>query len=85
MQINVLIEDDSGNVIEKRVYAGDTSNVQALLAKEGKPYEIYDDVQGTAFDDAKLAPTKNQTDWQAAKNKGTDAALDFIAKTLGLE
>jgi len=43
MQKGVLIKDGSGNVIEKRVYGGDMSNLAANLTKEGVIYTILED------------------------------------------
>lgn len=54
LQKGVLIKDAAGNVLEKRVYAGDLSKVDAGLKAEGVIYEMYDD-SDPLFMSAKLA------------------------------
>jgi hypothetical protein len=90
---------ENGVLIDKQVYGGDTSQVVAdiNLRKTAEPnlqFDLYDDSNMTVFDalqmaapavpDLAVAPAE-QTDWLAAKAKGTDAALLYIAQHLGLE
>jgi len=85
MQKGVLIKDAKGNVIEKRVCAGDTSNLDEQLKAEGVIYEIYDDTDD-AFVSAVVVPqlTPAQVAWQKVRTDPTQAVI-FLAKQLGLE
>lgn len=58
IQKGVLIKDVSGHVVEKRVYAGDLSNVEDNLKKEGVIYAIYSDTDST-FSGAELEAVSN--------------------------
>lgn len=85
-QKGVLIKDSDGNVIEKRVYAGDMSKLEGDLSLEAVSYEILNDTDPLFVEAAPIeALSKNEHDWQIAKGKGTTEALSFLAKQLGLE
>lgn len=83
MQKGVLIKKN-GVLVDKRVYAGDTSNLDKMLVDEGVNYEIFDDTD-PLFSQATLEITKTQEqlDWETAK--ATETALVFLGKKLGLE
>lgn len=85
-QKGVLIKDSDGNVIEKRVYAGDTSQLETDLSLQDVSYEILD-VSSPVFVEASTSGviSKDESDWKLAKAKGTTEALSFLAKQLGLE
>lgn len=92
--IGVLVTDENGNV-QKRIYQGDDDTSKEVVASDMKKnptytFEIHQDTDPDwqeSFMDAKetIIVTKSQTDWQIAKAVGSNAAISFLAKRLGLE
>jgi hypothetical protein len=93
--MGILVSDDSG-VIEKHVYAGDTSNISDIAStmQKANPSITCTVVDGIDPDAWKknfesvlvvLKPTQEQVDWETAKKLGSDAAMEFLANKLGLE
>lgn len=84
----ILVKHGS-NIVGKNVYDGDDDANGELIGKARLADKdlTYEEVDETTFDTSIIIPiqTKDQTDWQSAKAKGTDSALGFIAKKLGLE
>lgn len=83
MQKGVLIKEGS-DVIEKRVYSGDTSVLDEKLVAEGVQYEIYDDTD-SAFVNAtiKEVETKEERDWKLLTT--VEEKISYIANKLGFE
>ena len=78
--------------IAKEVYAGDVSKVQEslnqrLLKNADLTFDVFDDSQESLFNAAQIIgkPPPEQTNWNAAKANGPDAAFSFLGKRLGLE
>lgn len=90
-----ILVKDGPDVVEKHVFAGDISIVPDKLAQMQKEnpsltYEIHSDDEPSWNTDFELQtivrkPTKEQTDWDKARNLGPEAAMDFLAKKLGFE
>lgn len=57
MQIGVLIKNEAGDIVEKRVYGGDLEAVEPFLENEGKDYEIFDDDSDPDFVGAEVVQT----------------------------
>lgn len=76
-----ITKDKSGNIVSKDVVSGGSKDAQILI-----------DVGALEVDFATFGLTstipvasKDQTDWQTAKLAGTQQALNYMAKKLGLE
>lgn len=89
--IGIAISKD-GTVINKEVYAGDTSKIEEQIktrqvASPDLIFDIYDDSKMADFAaiEMKSVPDKSISGWQAAKKQGTDEAISYLAKQLGLE
>lgn len=92
--IGVLIKDGV-NIIDKQVFVGDEAvvglNISQQTAKNPQwSFEIHKDTDPdwkTAFETIKTSPiaTQEQMNWQTVKGLGTNAAIDFLAKKMGLE
>lgn len=89
-QKGILIKDESGNVIEKHVIAGDTSNdtmtsyVQKFQSVFPKGTVIVFDDKDPAFSDVRVVD-KATIEWNSARSKGQQASIDYLAGKLGLE
>lgn len=86
-----VIVNKNGVPVSKEAYGGDTSNLKEQLSKraandKATTFDVYDDSQVSVFDNVSVeaALPSEKMDWQTAKSKGMDTALDFIASKLGL-
>lgn len=82
-----IVTDEEGN-IKKMAVSGDDEKINVDMAEmTANDHVTVQEVDVSAFDLAVLnvAPTPEASAWAQAKASGTDAALAYIAKTLGLE
>lgn len=79
MQKYVVIKDGS-DIIEKRAYAGDTSNLEESLKAEGVQYEMYDE-NDSIYSNAPVKQ-KSVSDW--SKLTTLDDKVSYLAKLLGV-
>lgn len=88
--IGVIVKD-KGVIVSKDVYGGDSAESMKIIAQKQQgnkalTFEVYDDSDPnwkTSFESSTV--NLAQTEWLTEKAKGTDAAIDYIAKRLGLE
>lgn len=92
--IGVLVRNGT-SIIDKKVYAGDDDGSLKTIEndKENNPgliFEVYldtDDNWAKVFlkETITITSTPDQNAWQSAKLSGTNTALSFLAKKIGLE
>lgn len=87
--IGVIVKKDD-IIVEKRFLAGDDKkNLEMTIYEQSvnldKEYIVYPENEKTDFDlqQVPISKTSNQKDWDALKDKATDAEKLF-AKVLGL-
>lgn len=84
-----ILVKDGLTVVGKDVYCGDDSANSDLIqqAQEKNLSLVYQEVDEKEFDSTAIVSpvSKEKTSWQTEKAKGTDQALSFLAKQLGLE
>lgn len=84
----VIVTNASG-VVGKEVYSGDDVESMSIINKKqiSNPDMTYSVVDEPTYNQSVLVTpqTKQNIDWQSAKKQGPDAAIAFIATTLGLQ
>lgn len=85
----LVLVKENGVVVSKEVYAGDTTSVEIKLNERKNKnnlltFEFFDESDVKEFEAIELV-SKDQTEWQMTKGKGTEATISFLAKRLGLE
>lgn len=88
----MVLVKKNGEVVSKEVYSGDTDGVQSEIDKriEADPtltFEVIAENDIAVFEATPVAESQDSPKslWQIEKAKGTVAAIDYLAKTLGLE
>lgn len=85
----LVIVTAGSTVISKDVYEGDDVQANAILDKLRieNPTYAYSVVDKVTFEITQMSVkvSKDQDDWEVAKAKGTDFAINFLAKKMGLQ
>lgn len=82
-----FIVKDGVTVVGKDAYEGDDEKIDSLIAeyKTQNPKFTVSEIDQETSDATQMTMPRTKLDWQSAKQLGTDSAISYIAKQLGLE
>jgi len=88
--LGIVVKKD-GRTIDKLVRFGDEGDFLAIATedaeKNGNTLDVYRDDDWNTFEAISVDPPESpdQTEWDAQKQLGPEAAISFLARKLGLE